>query len=81
MPEALWEIVSKYRSKGIEISDKEAEKICQFCYRKMEVAKIENKEEYLPKLFEDEVRNHIFRETVNSISIFMDSLKEEVQYV
>lgn len=60
------EIVDEYREKEIHISDEEAEQILWLCNRKMDICKIENREEYLPLLFKDEVKNYLFRCSVNA---------------
>lgn len=48
MSEELQKIVDEYREKEIHISDEEAEQILWLCNRKMDICKIENREEYLP---------------------------------
>jgi hypothetical protein len=42
----------------------------------MEVAKVSNQEEYLPLLYEDEVKNYLYRQSVNATAI-LRKLKEE----
>lgn len=49
----------------IGIDREDAVEILAYCNRKMDVAKIENREEYLPLLFKDEIGNYFFREAVN----------------
>lgn len=66
MNEELQKIVDEYREKEIPVSDEEVEKILWFCNRKMDVGKIENRKEYLPLLFKDEVKNYLFRRSVNA---------------
>ena len=66
MSEELQKIVDEYREKEIHISDEEAEQILWLCNRKMDISKIENREEYLPLLFKDEVKNYLFRCSVNA---------------
>ena len=61
MSEELQKIVDEYREKEIHISDEEAEQILWLCNRKMDICKIENRKEYLPLLFKDEVKNYLFR--------------------
>lgn len=56
MSEELQKIVDEYREKEIHISDEEAEQILWLCNRKMDICKIENRKEYLPLLFKDEVK-------------------------
>ncbi len=69
MTQRLWEIVGEYRDAGVPITDEEAESVCEFCFRKMEVGKIENKEEYLPLLFADEIRNYLLRLAINATTM------------
>ena len=82
MTERLWGIVNNFRNDGISVSDEEAEYVCKFCFRKMEVGKIQNKDEYLPVLFKDEIRNYIYRRAVNATSILrMEENKVCAAYV
>lgn len=59
------EIVSEWASEGIHISQETVEYLIWYCNRKMDVCGIKNREEYLPLLFKDELKNHLFREYVN----------------
>ena len=61
----------------IEIANEDAEHIRHFCFRKMEIGKIQNKEEYLPHLFKDEIRNYLFRKSVNATSMLRMEGKEK----
>ena len=74
--EELQKIVDEYREKEIHISDEEAEQILWLCNRKMDISKIENREEYLPLLFKDEVKNYLFRCSVNATT-FLRRLEAE----
>ena len=56
----MQKIVDEYREKEIHISDEEAEQILWLCNRKMDISKVENREEYLPLLFKDEVKKYLF---------------------
>lgn len=76
MTEALQEIITEWRNKHIPISDEEAEYILWYCNRKMDVCKIENREEYLPLLYADEVKNYLFRRAVNATTMLRESEKE-----
>lgn len=69
MNEELKEIVEGHRTEGIHISDEEVNEILWLCNRKMEISKIENREEYLPLLFKDEVKNYLFRRGVNAVTL------------
>ena len=64
--QALKNVIEEYREKGIPITENEVDGIIEHCYRKMEVAGVENREEYLPILFPDEVRNYLFRLSINA---------------
>lgn len=76
--ERIEEIVAEYENKGIHVSQELVDYLIWFCYRKMEVAKVGNKEEYLPLLFEDEIKNHFFRESINATTILRQLEKEGV---
>ena len=78
MTQELWDLVNKVRAKGFDVTDENAEKILQHCYRKMEVAGIQNPDEYLPLLYEDELRNVLFRAAVNATSGFLNMVLEAV---
>ena len=69
MREELKEIVEEYRNKGVPLTDEEADDVERYCYRKMEVAGIKDQEEYLLLLFPDEIRNYLFRLSVNATTI------------
>lgn len=84
MPERLWKFVSKWREKGVSLSDDEADYIYRCCLRKMEVAKVKNPEEYIDLLFPDEIKDYLFRAYVNATAwLRMNGLEvsEDVQYV
>ena len=59
------EIVGEWVKQGIHISQETVEYLIWYCNRKMDVCGIENREEYLPLLFKDELKNYLFREYVN----------------
>lgn len=76
MTEELKLIIEGWRKKGVHIADEEAEYLLRYCKRKMEVAKVQNPEEYLPLLYEDEVKNYLYRQSVNATTMLM-AMKEE----
>ncbi len=59
------EIVSEWVRKGIYISQETVEYLIWYCDKKLDICRIENREEYLPLLFKDELKNYLFREYVN----------------
>lgn len=63
------EIVGKWTKKEVYISQKTVDYLLWYCDSKMDVAKIENKEEYLPLLFEDELKDYLFRQSINATTI------------
>jgi hypothetical protein len=63
------EIVQEYRQKGFGISDQEAEKILLFSERKIGMMNLPDPEQYLELLFQDELKNYIYRNIVNAISL------------
>lgn len=70
-------IVDTVREKGISISDAEVDDVRILCERKMQVSRVKNPEDYLPILFEDEIKNYLFRRTINSASMLMMKKGEE----
>lgn len=76
MTEELKNIIAEWQSKGVQISDEEAEYILWYCKRKMEVTKVSNPEEYLLLLYEGEVKNYLYRQSVNATTV-LRKLKEE----
>lgn len=77
MPEKLWETIKEWRDKGVAISDEAAKMIYALCQRKMEVAKVEDPDNYIFLLYPDEVKNHLIREAINAQSHLM-MLKKEI---
>lgn len=63
------EILQNLREEGFAVPDATAESIHDYCLRKMEVADISDREEYLPLLFEDEIKNYCIRAAVNILSM------------
>ena len=78
MTQRLWDIVKKQREDGLSISDEEALDVYRFCLRKMEVAKVKNKYEYLPLLYEDELRHYLIRRGINAKTMIQMMEKEAV---
>lgn len=81
MRKEIEDIVKRYREEGDSISDKDVEEVTQHCIRKMDVSRIDNKEEYLPLLFEDELNHFLVRKTINVITILREMAKEADQNV
>lgn len=76
MPERLWKFVKKWRDQGVDISDKEADSIYRYCLRKMEVAKVKNPDEYIDLLYPDEIKDYLFRLSVNATTLLRQWEKE-----
>lgn len=74
--ERIEEIVSGYVGEGIYITQELVDYLTWYCCRKMEAAKVENKKEYLPVLFEDEIRNYFIREATNATTMLGQLEKE-----
>ena len=64
---SISEIVAEFRNSVFDISDEEVEEIILYSRRKMEVNGITDSE-YLPLLFEDEIKNYAFRNAINAIT-------------
>jgi hypothetical protein len=65
MEERLLDIASKY-SRWIDVD--EATDVYKYCLKKMDLAGIQNKDEYLPRLFDDELRHRIMMNCVNYVT-------------
>lgn len=78
MTQELLDIVKSFRGKGIPLTDEDANAALQHCYRKMEVAGIKNPEEYLPLLFEDELKHSIVRNLINAVTGVMNCMLEVI---
>ncbi|MCM1559676.1 MAG: hypothetical protein NC123_09030 [Butyrivibrio sp.] len=63
------DIVSEWVNKGVHISQETVDYVLWYCERKMDVSRIENREEYLPLLFRDELKNHLFRQSINATTM------------
>lgn len=74
--EEIANIVEQCRTEGHRISDAEIDEIIQHCIRKMEVAGIEDKEMYLPMLFEDELKQYLIRDAINAVTLLREIAKE-----
>lgn len=74
--EEIANIVEQCRTEGYRISDAEIDEIIQHCIRKMEVAGIEDKEMYLPMLFEDELKQYLIRNAINAVTLLREIAKE-----
>lgn len=74
--ERIEEIVAEYVGKGIHVSQETVEYLIWYCNRKMDVAGIKDREEYLPLLFEDEMRYYFLREAVNATTMLRNLEKE-----
>ena len=71
MPKELWKIVKAWRENGIRISDEDAESVYKLCLKKMEITKIEDKDSYIKLLFPDELKNFVFRHSINAKTLLM----------
>lgn len=63
------EIVGEWVKEGIHVSQETVAYVIWYCNRKMDVYGIKNRNEYLPLLFRDELKNHLFRECVNVMTL------------
>ena len=69
IPEILCKHIDNLRSKGIYITDEEAEDVYHYCLRKMEVANVEQPDKYIELLYPDELRHYVIRHGVNANTI------------
>ena len=64
----LKKIIKRYEDKGIHLRKENVLKLITLCERKMTLAKIENKTQYMPLIFEDELKNMVIRDGINEIT-------------
>lgn len=74
------DIVSDWVKKGVHISQETVDYVLWYCERKMDVNRIENREEYLPMLFEDEMKNYLFGQYVNATTVLRSAERGCVEY-
>lgn len=77
IPERLRKFVREWRTRGINISDDEADGIYRYCIRKMEAAKARNPDEYIDLIYPDEIKNYLLRLSVNAATM-QRRIKKEV---
>lgn len=70
------DIVSDWTKKGVHISQETVDYVLWYCERKMDVNGIDNREEYLPLLFKDELKNYLFRQHINATTILRAAERE-----
>lgn len=68
--------VSDWVKKGVHISQETIDYVLKYCERKMDVNGIENREEYLPLLFKDELKNYLFRQSMNATTMLRAAERE-----
>ncbi len=69
IPKELSDFIKEIRNKGIEVSDNEAKKIYSICLKKICISKVVHPDKYIYLLYQDELKNYLFRRTINKISI------------
>lgn len=62
----LQEVVERYRSKGCDISETDVKRAYRIAKRKIEICGKDN--DYMLLMFENEIRNAIFRKSINAIT-------------
>ena len=73
------DIVSDWVKKGVHIPQETVHYVLWYCEKKMDVNRIENREEYLPLLFRDELKNHLFRQSINATTLLRIAERECVE--
>ena len=69
IPKKLYKHVDNLREQGIYITDEEVREIYMYCLRKMEVANVEQPDQYIELLYPDELRHYIIRHGINANTI------------
>lgn len=75
------EIVNGFAKEGIHISQEIVDHVLLYSERKIAVNGIKNREEYLPLLFKDELKNYLFRQNVNDTTMLRAAERERGECV
>ncbi len=67
MTERLKEVLEDFRRQHIDVSDEEAERVRQYCIRKMKIIGKDD-DEYMLVLFRSELMDYVFRRYVNDVN-------------
>lgn len=66
MKNSIIDTIKEFSAQGYDLTIEEFEGILNHCERKMDVAKISDREAYRPLLFRDEIKNFFIRKAVNA---------------
>lgn len=66
---AIKEIVNGCAKEDVHISQETVDYVLKCSERKMDVNGIKNREEYLPLMLKDELKNYLFRQYVNATTM------------
>lgn len=73
------DIVESYKRKGFDVSFQDVKEVRDICKAKLRSVKFEDKRFYMPILFADEMKNHIYRKTINEYSLEVTKLSETLK--
>ncbi|MFR8549480.1 MAG: hypothetical protein ACLVDG_00345 [Coprococcus sp.] len=73
------DIVESYKRKGFDVSFQDVNEVREICKAKLKAAKFEDKRFYMPILFADEMKNYIYRKTINEYSLEVTKLSETLK--
>lgn len=62
-------LIETYKKKGYEISEEDLKEVRDICDKKMKLINISNRKFYAPLIFMDEMKNYVFRKTINAYSL------------
>lgn len=70
------DVIESYKRKGFDVSLQDVKEMCK---AKLRSVKFEDKRFYMPILFADEMKNHIYRKTINEYSLEVTKLSETLK--
>ena len=73
------DVIESYKRKGFDVSLQDVKDVREICKAKLRSVKFEDKRFYMPILFADEMKNHIYRKTINEYSLEVTKLSETLK--
>lgn len=74
-------LIESYRKKGYEITEEDLKEVRERCAKMMKLISIPNRQLYMPMLFMDEMKNHIYCKTIHECSMEIIRVSQELANV
>lgn len=73
------DVIESYNRRHFDVSLQDVKDVREMCKAKLRSVKFEDKRFYMPILFADEMKNHIYRKTINEYSLEVTKLSETLK--